>query len=131
MPDTDVLVRLVKKAAVEAVNEGQPCSVLFGTVKSASPLVISIDGDGKRDLPEEFFYLTRNVKDHKIDLTVDHETEAKGGGSGEAAFSSHTHSYKGRKTFLVHNNLKAGERVLLLMMQGGNKFIVLDRMEDD
>lgn len=130
MPDTDILVRLIKKAATDAVKEGQPCSVLFGTVKSETPLIISVDGDEKRNLTKEFLYLTRNVKDYKIDMTVDHVTEARGGGSGEAAFSSHTHAYRGKKTYLVHNKLRAGERVLLLMMQGGNKYIVLDRMED-
>lgn len=130
MPDTDVLVRLMKKAAVDAVKEGQPCSVTYGTVKSTAPLVIQVSGDEKHNLTKEFLYLTRNVKDHVVEMTVDHVTEAKGGGSGEAAFSSHTHDYKGRKKFLVHNDLLVGEKVLLLMVQGGNKYIVLDRMED-
>lgn len=129
MPDTDVIVRLIKKAAVEAVREGGPCSVLYGTVRSTSPLVISVDGDEKRNLTKEFLYLTRNVKDHEIEMTVDHQTEEKSGGSGEAAFSAHKHAYKGRKRFLIHNALKTGERVLLLMVQGGDRFIVWDRME--
>lgn len=130
MPDTDVLLRIIKQTAMKAVEEGGPCSVLYGTVKSTSPLIISVDGDEKRNLTKEFLCLTRNVKDHEIYMTVDHETEEKGGGSGEASFSAHRHAYKGKKKFLVHNNLRAGERVLLLMMQGGDKFVVWDRMED-
>lgn len=130
MPDTDVIVRLIKKAAMEAVKEGGPCSVLYGTVKSASPLVISVDGDEKRNLTKEFLYLTRNVKDYEVEMTVDHETEDKGGGSGEAAFLAHRHAYKGRKRFLIHNALKTGERVLLLMVQGGDRYIVWDKMEE-
>lgn len=131
MHDTDVLLRLIKKAAMEAVKEGGPCSVLYGTVKSTSPLIISVDGDEKRNLTKEFLYLTRSVKDHEIYMTVDHETEEKSGGVGAASFESHKHAYKGKKKFLVHNNLKLGERVLLLMVQGGDKFIVWDRMEDE
>ena len=130
MPDTDVLLRIIKQAATRAVEESGPCTVLYGTVKSTSPLVISVDGDDKRNLTKEFLYLTRNVKDHEIYMTVDHETEEKSGGSAEAAFEAHVHDYKGKKKFLVHNNLKTGERVLLLMVQGGDKFIVWDRMED-
>lgn len=130
MPDTDVLLRIIKQAATRAVEESGPCTVLYGTVKSTSPLIISIDGDEKRNLTKEFLYLTRNVKDHEIYMTVEHETEETSGGSAEAAFEAHKHAYEGMKKFLVHNNLKLGERVLLLMVQGGDKFIVWDRMED-
>jgi len=35
--------------------------------------------------------------------------------------------FKGRKKFIIHNNLSVGEKVVLLRMQGGQKFIVLDR----
>lgn len=41
---------------------------------------------------------------------------------------SHSHSYSGRKTFTVHNGLKLGEKVILIRIQGGQKFVVLDRM---
>lgn len=129
MPDTDILVRLMKKAAVDAVKEGQPCAIVYGTVRSTKPMVISVNTDEKLNLTEEFLYLTRNVKDYEIEMTVDHKTEEKSGGSGEASFSSHTHAYEGKKRFWVHNDLSVGERVILLMVQGGDKYIVLDRME--
>lgn len=40
---------------------------------------------------------------------------------------SHSHSYKGKKKFTVHNGLKKGEKVVMIKLQGGQKFIVLDR----
>ena len=43
---------------------------------------------------------------------------------------NHRHPYKGRKKFLVHNKLKAGEQVVLLRIQGGKKFLVVDRLPE-
>jgi hypothetical protein len=79
-------------------------------------------------LPAEFFKLTKAVTDHYVDMTVSHVTENRAGGSLAAAFESHNHDYKGRKKFLVHNGLKVGEEVILLRAQGGQRFIVLDRV---
>lgn len=50
-----------------------------------------------------------------------------GGGGGDSAFASHNHQYVGRKRFLVHNALQAGEGVILAQLPGGQQFIVLDR----
>ena len=82
----------------------------------------------KLPLTEDFLILTYAVKDHWRDMTVDHLTENASGGSGDSAYASHNHAYKGRKKFLIHNDLVVGEHVLLLSMQGGQKFIVVDRV---
>jgi hypothetical protein len=41
---------------------------------------------------------------------------------------SHSHKVKGNKTFTVYNGLVVGDEVVLLRMQGGQKYIVLDRV---
>ena len=38
-------------------------------------------------------------------------------------------AYVGKKTFKVHNALKAGEKVLLIRVQQGKKFVVIDRVK--
>ena len=73
--------------------------------------------------------LTRNVTDFEVDMTVNHSTEDKGGGSGAAAYEAYKHAYVGKKTFKVHNALKAGEKVLLIRVQQGKKFVVIDRVK--
>ena len=73
--------------------------------------------------------LTNAVRDHTVYMTVDHTTGSASGGSGDASFASHTHTYKGKKKYTVHYGLKAGEKVILLRCDGGQKFIVLDRVE--
>lgn len=125
--DINELVRMVKQAAVEAVQAGGPVAVCFGTVISASPLKIQIDQ--KKTLTDAQLILTNNVRDFTVEMTMDHKTEETGGGSGDAAFEPHLHAYKGRKSFRVHLGLNGGEKVILLRCDGGQKFIVLDRWE--
>lgn len=117
----------VKRAAVEAVQAGKPFSFVLGTVTSASPLKVRIDQ--KLELTNAQLILTNAVRDHTVTMTVDHSTESAAGGSGEASFASHAHAYKGTKVYKVHNALKAGESVIMLRADGGQKFIILDRVE--
>lgn len=42
--------------------------------------------------------------------------------------TKHYHDYKGTKKILLHYGLKQGESVLLIRMQGGQKYVVLDRI---
>ena len=116
-------VEVVKRAAVEAVEAGKPVNILFGTVLSASPLKIQVDQ--KSIYTSKMLILT----DFEVDMTVNHTTEDKGGGSGAAAYEAHKHAYVGKKTFKVHNALKAGEKVLLIRVQQGKKFVVIDRVK--
>ena len=73
----------VKKAAMEALESSKPVNILFGTVLSASPLKIQVDQ--KSIYTSKMLILTRNVTDFEVDMTVNHSTEDKGGGSGAAA----------------------------------------------
>ena len=96
-------VEVVKRAAVEAVEAQKPVHLLFGQVISASPLKIQVDQ--KSIYTEKMLVLTRNVTDFEVDMTVSHITLNRAGGSGDPAFASHNHDYKGKKKFKVHNAL--------------------------
>lgn len=41
---------------------------------------------------------------------------------------SHAHNITGKKTLTIHNALKNGDKVILIQQQGGQKFIVLDKV---
>ena len=120
------LLEIIKQAGIEAMEASKPVKIMLGEVKSVNPLMIMVEQ--KLPLTEDFLILTYAVKDHWRDMTVDHLTENASGGSGDSAYASHNHGYKGRKPFLIHNDLVVGEHVLLLSMQGGQKFIVVDRV---
>lgn len=117
----------VKRAAVEAVNAGKPFAFVLGKVTSISPLKVQVDQ--KLELTAAQLILTNAVRDYTVRMTVDHETEETSGSSDDSAFSSHKHAYKGTKAYRVHSTLKVGEQVIMLRTDGGQKFIILDRVE--
>lgn len=133
MFDSNDLVKLIKKAAVDAVKASSPANMTFGKVISEKPLKIKVDQ--KLILTSAQLVLARDVTDYEIEMEPSlneapssHWTENASGGSGEAAFSAHKHEYKGRKKFLVYNALKMDEEVILMQIAGGQKYIVIDRI---
>ena len=137
MADFSGLVEVIKQAALDAVNAAKPTTVAFGKVISADPLKIEVDQ--KMILEEPQLILTRNVTDYKVEMTVEHETEPETEhtheikdtytGEGESLPTDHLHGYKGRKEFTVHNALVVDDEVIMIQVSGGQKFIVLDRLE--
>lgn len=111
------LIGCMKRAALEAVEVSKPVAIMFGTVTSTEPLKILVEQ--KMILEAKQLVLTRNVTEHNVEMTVEHWTEED---------KEHTHKYKGRKLFKVHNNLLDGDKVILLRIQGGQKFVVWDRL---
>jgi len=120
------IIEIIKMAAVEAVAASNPAAVVFGTVTSVDPLKVTIEQ--RLILEESHLLLTTLVSDFDVDLIMDHQTEATSGGSGESSFASHIHSVVGTKTMTVKLGLIAGETVILMKIQGGQKYIILDRV---
>lgn len=120
------LLQIIKQISNETMISSSPSDVVFGEVTKESPLEITVDQ--KLILTSEFLVLSRNVTEYEFEMTVDHITEKAVGGSGYAMYESHDHQYKGRKKFIAHNQLKQGEKVILAICQGGQKYIVLDRI---
>ena len=119
------IVKILKKLCEETMNASSLMQVLYGEVTGVSPLKIMIEQ--RLELDEEFFILTRAVRDHEVEMTVDHITEEASGGSGEAAYATHAHEYVGRKKFMIHNGLIVGDKVKLLRVQGGQQYVVFDK----
>lgn len=140
MPDATELVKVLKKAALDAVKASKPSNVMFGKVISISPLKINVEQ--KMILTAAQLVLSRNVTDYKTKITMldsdGWETENHththtiqdtytGGGSAE----KHTHKHKinkEKKVITIHNGLVVGDQVILIRQAGGQKFIVLDRI---
>ncbi len=128
MLDANDLLELIKRAAIDADEQEQPCDFLFGTVTSAAPLKIRVEQ--KLELGEAQLVLTRNVTDHKITIIGGNVRDFfYTGGGGTAALEDpppHVHAI-GEMEVEVKNALKEGECVILLKQRGGQKYLVLDR----
>ena len=107
MFNADDLLKLIKKSAVEAVNASKPANMVFGKVVSESPLKIQVEQ--KLILGTAQLVLSNNVTDYTVEMTI-------GGNTQECT---------------VKNALKTGEKVILMQMSGGQKYIVVDRIGKD
>ncbi len=115
------------KQLIQGMSPGGP-TVLQGTVISASPLKIQMENDEKLVSEAENTIVPWQLTDYETEVTVQWETEEVGGGSGEAAYERHKHPIQGRKKILVHNSLKAGDKVHVLAFNDGKQYYVLDRV---
>nr|DAX90070.1 MAG TPA: Protein of unknown function (DUF2577) [Caudoviricetes sp.] len=123
------LVQLLKELSRTTNDAGEPFEHRKGTVESVNP--ISVKVDQKLILEEDDLILTHLVRDYDVDISVSHETEDFELVEGVLTdIKSHKHGYKGRKRITVHNGLKVGEDIVLLKVQGGQTYIVLDRYKD-
>ena len=107
---------------------GNGVEVLQGIVKSVGPLKIQSVNDEKLTIGPNITYIPRHLTDYSTEVTVSWRTENASGGSGDAAYASHSHSIIGRKAITVHNALKVGDRVHVLSFNHGKQYYVLDRV---
>ena len=124
--DYNKILNLFKEIATNTIDSAVPVSILIGSVTQVNPLVISLGAN--LPIPEERIVLTKNTCEWTMEMSVDHITEDRSGGGGYAEFASHNHEYKGRKKYLVHNQLQVGDKVLLIQETGGQRYIALDRL---
>lgn len=143
LADANELVQSLKKAAVDAMDASKPVNVYFGEVRSTSPLEINVEQ--KMILGEAQLVLTRNVTDFDTMVTINWESEDDSAshrhsidltdsgndrisGMTEKADAKHSHTLTGQKQITIHNALESGDEVILIRQQGGQKFIVVDRI---
>lgn len=119
LPDAVGVVRKMQKVAVEAMEQAKPVNVYFGRVISVSPLQISVEQ--KLILGMAQLILTRNVTDFKTAVTGSGENIPENG-------AAETGGEVVSKEITVHNALKKGDEVILFRQQGGQKYIVWDRI---
>jgi hypothetical protein len=149
------MVELIKKAAMEAVETSKPASIVFGTVVSVQPLKINIDQ--KLTLDDDDLILTDHVIDYDTELSFNDPSieQLVKIGQYELAKNATLINYptpidktpvapevktenvmvKGLLSFdekikhkvTLYNALRLNEKVLMLRVQGGQKYIVLNR----
>jgi hypothetical protein len=121
---------------MNAVKASSPAGITFGTVTAVNPLSIKIDE--KKVLTSPFLVLTSLVSNFTVNVTVDHQTEPETAhthaikdtytGGGSSLPTTHYHEVSGTKDVRVNLGLKIGEKVALIKDQGGQKYVVLDRV---
>ena len=155
MYDTNDLLKIIKQAAINAVDATKPVNIVFGTVISTSPLQIQVEQKltlGKEQLviakhltnysTTMNIYMDTDPKtvsfnfsyEHNVSLKTDkqenHTHNVNGNTDNKELEKSktHNHTISGNFNVIIKNGLLVGETVILVRMQEGQKYIVLDRI---
>ena len=107
-------------------DQSKPTDIRYGTVVSTSPLKVQISAE--LTLPQSVLVVPRSLTDYTVSVSVNWNTTSESGGAGDSAFASHNHGINGTKSITIHNGLKVGDKVLLLRQQGGQSYIILDKI---
>ncbi|PPQ49134.1 hypothetical protein C5G87_07095 [Paenibacillus peoriae] len=116
------MYKQLQKMALETMKASKPSEGMLGQVTAISPLEITVDQ--RLVLDEEFLLITERVTRYEVSLTHSHvykdetptETATK---ATQTALPD---------VLVIREGLKVGDAVLLLRMQGGQQFAVLDKL---
>ena len=120
MPDYTELIQILKKSAVEAVKAEQPAAVCFGKIVSVSPLQVLVEQ--KILLTKQQLLIAQSALDRELCVTIDCTTE------NSTVGTIHMHQIAGDKTVTVHSALKLNDTLLLLRKQGGQIYVIIDKV---
>lgn len=139
------LVDMMKEISLGAGSSLVPVNLFPGTITSVNPLEIYVHP--KLTLKKDFIVISESLMRHRRTVTfksavnirlgstaIDGVTESGGG-------PAHTHGYDTMTLNAVHNDfaidsaviefedeLKVDDQVMLIRMQGGQRFYVVDRV---
>ncbi len=111
------LANSIKRLSAETVASGKPMEVSLGLVVGTSPLKIQL-GDNFT-ISEGALILVESLTDYEVEVESNYSTEVS---------ATHSHKVAGIKNIKVKRGLKVGEKVLIFRMQGGKRYVVLDRV---
>lgn len=104
----------IKRLGIGAMEASNPVSVMYGQVTKTDPLEILVDQ--RFPLDEDFLIVTERLTRYEIDLKHNH---IYSGGETEDALTD---------KIVIREGLKVGDSVLLLRVQGGQKYVVWDKV---
>ncbi|KPU45819.1 hypothetical protein OXPF_06080 [Oxobacter pfennigii] len=115
------LLDVIKKAGVDAVNANNPVNVLYGEVVSINPLSVNIEQ--RLTLTADFLIVPESLTRYEIDITHGHQYQDNNG-SGSTTRTTQP----ALAPIVIRTGLQPGDKVILLRMQGGQDYLILDKV---
>jgi hypothetical protein len=94
------MLEIIKKAGVGAVESTNPVAVVYGSVNQIDPLEVKVDQ--RFALPQDFLLVPEHLTEYKVNI--------------------------GGQEVVIRKGFEAGDTLLLLRIQGGQKYLILDRL---
>lgn len=110
------MIQTIKEASMGAYNASNPLNIEFGTIIDSKNLTIRVEQ--KKTLPKEFFLVPESLTRYEVDL-------------------KHIHSVGDSSTrnsldkLVIREGLKNGDGVILLKIQAGSKYLILDKIANE
>lgn len=111
------LANLIRQASMGALDASNPVAVLFGTVTKVEPLEVNVEQ--RFTLTSDFLIVPESLTKYEVDIQHTHPYSQGDTGEMEPEEVSKV---------VIRKGLEVGERVILLRVQGGRQFVVLDRV---
>lgn len=108
------LLDIMKRASIGAVESNNPVTILFGNVIRINPLEVNVHQ--RFTLTEDFLVVPESLTRYELDLKHNHSTSE--GPTGEVL----------PEKIVIREGLQVGDRVLLIRVQGGQQYVVLDKV---
>ena len=109
------MLDIIKRAATDAMHASNPVIVQPGTVVSINPLEVRLDQ--RLTLSEAFLIVPESLTRYEIDLS--HVHKLSGSPDTEKALTD---------KIVIRKGLAVGDAVILLRVQGGQKYVVFDKV---
>lgn len=117
------MIQIIKKAALDAVEQSSPVNIAYGTIESINPLEVSVNQ--KFTLTEEFLIVPERLLRYEVSLEHIHKfTDITPAGPQPESYTEKALEDK----LVIREGLKVSDKVLLLREQGGQKYLILDRL---
>lgn len=121
MHDANDLVRVVQQVSAGANEAGYPADLMSGTVVNTKPLKIKVEQ--RFDIGSAQLIVPERLTDHEVKITLE-KVSAEG-----MADAGHLEAYVGTEMVVkMYAGLKTGDHVVMIRQQGGQKFLVADKV---
>jgi len=107
------------------VDAGKPVALTTGLVTASSPDPLEISLDQKLILTADFLIVPESLMQYELELRHFHSYSDS---NGSGTVTKTTDAALPEEPIIIRRGLEVGDRVLLLRVQGGQKFVVFDRM---
>lgn len=114
------MLDVLKEIAKTTIDAENPTAVMFGTVVGVNPLRVNVDQ--RFTLDEDFLVIAERLIHYEVDLQHVHPYD--GGTTGEAIPPE-------PQKLIIRHRLRVGDKVILLRVQGGQQYVVLDRVGEE
>ncbi|MCO1603659.1 DUF2577 domain-containing protein [Desulfosporosinus nitroreducens] len=112
------LLDVIKTAGMDAVGATNPVTVMYGEVITVNPLSVMVDQ--RFTLTADFLMVPESMTLFEMDLNHVHPYTDNG--------SVRSTSEALAEKIVIRPGLKTGDKVLMLRVQGGQKFVILDKV---